>query len=104
MSKHYVGEIGTDILLDCGTDISDAVQQEIWYRKPGAVAMGSWTGALFSSHSTETGAAGTNFISYTLAAGDLDLPGDWRFQAYIATAVGTWWGDMIKETIYDKME
>ena len=104
MGKHYINEIGTDILLDCGVSISDAVVQQIKYRKPDAVTSGSWTGSLYSSYSESAVAVGTYFVKYTTVVGDLNQSGTWKLQSYIATATGTWWGETVDAIIYGEFE
>jgi len=104
MIKHYVHEAGTSVVLDTGVLIGSAVTQYIYYRKPDGVTSGTWTASLFSSYSQIAGATGTYFVSHTLAAGDLDQPGEWRFQAYVAAIGGTWWGELVKQNIYDLYE
>ena len=103
MGKHYLNEVGTDVILDCGVDIGDAGSTPfIYYRKPDtANTVGSWAGVLYNSYSTLAKATGTYFLKYTLEAGDLDTAGDWRFQAWVPTSTGTWYGETAKETIYD---
>lgn len=103
MSKLYINTIGTDILLDTGIDLSDIAVQQIWYRT-GAEVIGSWAGSLFSSYSKLAGNIGTYFVKYTLAAGDISDAGAWRFQAYVANTAGTWWGEMIEETVFNELE
>jgi len=104
MAKHYIGEIGTDFLFDCGVSVSDATVQQIWYKKPDGSVQGSWGGSLYDSYSESAGLTGTYYVKYTTAVGDLDVGGLWEFQSYIATAAGTWWGETVQETIYDKFE
>jgi hypothetical protein len=104
MSKHYVNEIGTDFIIDCGVDLTNTTVQQIWYRKPDNSTIGSWSGSLYNSYSLLAKATGTYFVKYTLASGNLDTAGEWRFQAYIANSTGTWWGETVKEVICDKFE
>jgi hypothetical protein len=106
MSKHTVGEIGTDLILDTGVLIGSATSQYIKYRKPDGITEGSWAASLYSSYSllADPAAIGTYFLKHTIASGDFDTPGEWRFQAFIGTSTGTWFGEAVKETIYDKFE
>ncbi len=104
MTKHYVGEAGTNLILDTGVLIGSATQQYITYRKPDGVTIGSFSGSLFSSYSQLAATIGTYFVSHTLAATDLDQPGEWRFQAYVGAVGGTWHGEMVKINIYDLYE
>jgi len=103
--KHYKNEVGTDIILDTGVLIGTATFQFINYEKPGGSVQGSWLGELYSSTSKLAGnLVGTYFVKYTLDAGDLDVSGDWKFQAWIGAIDGTWFGETVEENIYDQFE
>lgn len=102
--KHYKNEVGTAILLDCGISVGDATVAQIWYKKPDGSAAGSWDASLYDSYSEEAGAVGTYYVKYTTVYSDLDITGDWEFQAYISTAAGTWWGETVQERVYDYFE
>jgi hypothetical protein len=82
MSKHYIGEIGTDIILNCGTDISAATAVYIKYQKPDGTS-GSWAGTKYN----------TNYVKYTLLANDIGVAGRWVFQAYITSTLWTGYGE-----------
>ena len=113
MGKHTKGEIGTDILIDTGVDLTGQILQ-IWFKKPGVdlsgalATTGMWDGNLFGSFSNITGDIGSYFIKYTTADGDLDTAGEWTFQAYVVSTAGgqqgTWWGEPINENILDVLE
>jgi len=103
MGKHYINEIGTEILLDVGVDITDAGFAHVTYKKPDGTTTGTWVGAIYSSYSEEAQAIGYYFIKYTLLSGDLDQSGEWKFQAFLATTSGiqgTWYGETASETIF----
>ena len=104
MSKHYVGEAGTNLILDTGTNIASATQQYITYRKPDGVTTGSFSASLYSSYSQLASAIGTYLILYTLIASDLDQSGEWRFQAYVGAIGSTWNGETVKVNIYGAYE
>lgn len=104
MSKHYVAETGTELILDTGVLIGSATAQYIKYRKPDGVTEGSWAASLYSSYSTLAATIGTYLIKHTLAVTDLDTPGEWRVHAYIGSTTGTWLGEMQKLNIYDEFE
>lgn len=106
MGRHFKGEIGTDVLLDTGIDLSAFGVVQIWWKDPAEV-VGSWVGAVFSSYSNLAKTAATSFIKYTLTDGDLDTAGTWRFQAYAVdtgSPGGTWWGEPADELIYDQFQ
>ena len=104
MIKHYVGEAGTSLILDTGVLIGSATAQHIKYKKPDGLTTGSFTASLYSSYSELASATGTYLINRTLTTSDFDQSGEWRFQAYVASASGTWYGEMVKVNIYDLYE
>lgn len=103
MSKHYVNETGTDLILDLGVDIGTVAASFINYKKPGGTT-GSWPASLYSSHSELAGVVGTYLLKRTLVYGDLDVSGEWIFQGYVAAATGTWWGEAVRVNIYGQFE
>lgn len=104
MTKHYVGEAGTSLILDTGVLIGSATEQYIKYRKPDGTTTGSFAASLYSSYSQLAAATGTYLITHTLAATDFDTPGEWRFQAYVGAIGGTWFGELVKLTVFDIYE
>lgn len=104
MIKHYVGESGTDIILDTGILVGSAPDLRILFRKPDGVTTGSFAGSAYSSYSQLALAIGTYFIRKTLTVTDITIPGEWRFQAYVGAVDGTWYGELTKINIYDLYE
>lgn len=72
MNKVYVGDIGTEIILDCGSNITTATVLQIRAQKPSGAVV-TWTAAI----------SGTNSVRYVVASGDLDEAGAWILQAYV---------------------
>ncbi len=72
MTSLFVGDVGTEIVLDCGRDLSSANVMNIVARNPLGVRI-TWPASL----------DGTNSIKYTTTAGDIDVDGIWHLQAYI---------------------
>jgi hypothetical protein len=103
MSKHFKNETGTDLILDTGILVGSAVDHYIRYQKPSGV-VGSFAADVYSSYSDLASATGTYLLKHTLAYADLSEAGEWRFQAHIGAADGTWWGETAKENIYDAFE
>lgn len=68
----FVGDVGTEIVVDCGTDVSSATVRSIVIRKPNG-AMEVWPAV----------ADGTTAIKHVTVDGDLDVPGVWKLQAAI---------------------
>jgi len=80
--KHYVGEIGTEILVDCGSDISGASQVSLEVKKPDNTKV-SWNASI----------EGTNYLKYIAVSGDLDIPGRYYLQASLTLAGWTGLGE-----------
>ena len=89
MSKVYVGDTGTRITLDCGTDISGATARSIEVLKPGGDAV-SWTAQ----------ASGTTGIYFDTVADSLDKPGTWKLQAKITIGTNVWLGEVATLQVY----
>ena len=75
----FVGDVGTEIALDCGTALSTASVRRIIAKKPNGTRV-TWTAV----------ADGTNGIKYVTQANDLDVAGTWQLQAYVE--LPTWKG------------
>ena len=103
MSKHYVGETGTELILDTGILIGSATSQYVKTLNPAKVE-GTFTASLYSSYSELAGLTGTYLLKHTLATSDFSIPGKWKFQAFIGTASGTWYGETVDLIIYDDFQ
>lgn len=104
MAKHYVGEIGTEVYLDTGLDLTNAINVAVKYRKPDAVTNGTWTGEVYSSYSALAQSTGTYYVKKTVASGDFDTSGNWKMQAFVAMTTGTWYGETFDLNIYGAFE
>jgi len=71
MAKIYVDNVGGVILLDTKTDISTATGIVIKVKKPDN-SKTEWSSAAYN----------TTFVKYTLTADDVNMPGDYKVQAY----------------------
>ena len=103
MAKHYLHETGSDFVLDTGINVGTVSDKMIYYKKPSGLE-GSWAASLYSSYSSLAEINGTYLIKHTLAYIDFDISGEWKFNAWVAAADGTWWGETVKLNIYDKYE
>lgn len=90
MSKTYVGDAGTRITLDCGTDISTSSARTIEVRKPSG-ATASWAATL---------TADNEGVYYDTAADTLDQPGTWMLQAKVTIGTGVWLGETVTLQVY----
>lgn len=82
MTKVYVGDTGTALVLDTGQSLAGATAVSIEARKPNGTAV-SWAGAVFE----------TTKVRYISQAGTFDQAGDWKLQAYVQLPSGTWRGE-----------
>jgi len=103
MSKHYVNETGTYLRLDTGINIGTAPDYHIRAKNPAGV-VSTFTADLYSSYSSIALATDTYFVSRTLQYTDLNVSGLWEFQAYVAGADGTWWGETVQLNVYAAFE
>ena len=72
MTQVFTGDIGTEVVLDCGTPLATAIVMQIRARGPK------------NSRKTFTATLeAPNSIVYSLLSGDLDQPGLWKLQAYV---------------------
>jgi hypothetical protein len=77
--KVYVGDVGTDIIVDCGQDISGATSTSLEVNKPDGTNV-SWTATIYQS----------NYLKYTIIADDFDQEGIYRVQSKLT--LGGWTG------------
>ncbi len=89
MNKIYVGDFGTEFLLDTGVDITSATTVEIHFEKPNET-IGKWVGVV--KNKTK--------IQYITKQGDLNQEGQWKLQAYVVFSSGTWRGEVATFKIY----
>ena len=79
MEKHYVEEIGTDILVDVGTDVTGATDLKLKVEKPDGTTA-EWTAIV----------DGTDYLKHTTISTDFDQAGLYRLQASLT--IGGWVG------------
>ena len=83
MTTILVNDVGTEIIVDCGVNVSTATVRKIYVRSP--------TGA---KKNWNASAEGTTAIKYALIEGDIDISGEWELQSYIEMpgwkGRGTW--------------
>lgn len=103
MTKHYVGEAGIDLVLDCGVNVGTVDWKFVVYKKPSGVT-GSWTADLYDTYSTLAGVTGTYLLKHTLTTTDFNEPGRWLFHAHVGAADGTWMGERVEYTVFDQFE
>lgn len=88
MTTVFVGDEGTEVVLDCGTNVSTATVRSIVVRKPDGTKV-TW-GAV---------AEGANSVRYVTVTGDIDMAGNWKLQAYIEMPGWKGFGDVSTLTV-----
>lgn len=76
-SKYYVGDVGTQLLIDTCTALAAATSVALQVRKPDGTTV-TWTGAV----------SGLTSIAYVTQANDWDQAGTYYLQAYVQFAGG----------------
>ena len=89
MTKHYVGEIGTVIIVDCGVDITGATPTTIKVKKPDGTEV-EWTATIYDS----------NYLKYTTISGDFDQSGTYVLQASLTLTGWIGLGDVATFEVY----
>ena len=102
MNKHYINEVGTDLVFDTGVDIGTATEVFLRYSNP--TGSGVWTATKYSSYSEIAGAIGTYFVKYTLASTSFNVSGKWEFQPHVGAVDGTWYGETVGMEVFAQFE
>lgn len=92
MSKAYVGDIGTIIQLDVGTNVTGATSITVECIKPSGI----------ESHWPAVIGVNPNTIEHTILPGEFDEVGVYLIQAKLSLGSGTWRGETVKLTVFDK--
>jgi hypothetical protein len=94
MSKVYVGDVGTVIVLDCKISLSAALSLIIVAKKPNGDIV-EWTA---EKNITEDDTS----LKYAVLQGDLDIPGTWELQAKVTLPTWEGLGDTSKMRVYER--
>lgn len=89
MTAIFVGDVGTEFILDCGVDISTATVRKIIVRKPVTGQRVEWNAV----------AEGTNSIKYVTVDGDISAAGIMTVQAYIEMPTWKGYGNKVNVTV-----
>lgn len=87
MTTMFVGDEGTEIILNCGVDVTATTVRRIIARKPGGAKV-VWEAML----------EGTTSIKYVAQAADLTA-GRWEFQAYVEMPGWKGFGEIAEHTV-----
>ena len=89
-SRYYVGDIGTEVLVDTCVDVTTATLLQIRVNKPDGTTV-VWTGTVYD----------TTKIRYVIQDGDWDQEGQYRYQAYVEMPGWRGRGETATQKIYD---
>jgi hypothetical protein len=90
MSKYYIGDIGTEIEVTVGSDISTATEFKLKVKKPSG-KLAEWECELGS-----VGVGGITTLVYIVKDGDWDESGYYDLQAYVVMPSWSGLGDTVK--------
>jgi hypothetical protein len=89
MTKVYVGDIGTDIILDTTHSLVAATAVSIEVLKPDSTTA-SWAASVTA----------TTKVHFVSVAGTFDVAGIYRLQAKATLPSGVWLGETVELTVY----
>jgi hypothetical protein len=93
LSKVYLGDTGTLLVLDTLQSLAGATAVSIEARRPNGTTV-SWAGTVVESTK----------VQHTSLAGTFDLAGDWKLQARVTLPTGTWAGEAVALRVYRLFE
>ena len=106
-NKIYVGDVGTEIILDTGSDISTATVTQILWKSPKGKS-GTWNAVLLKDdgevYDPNVDSQVVTKIRYITKVNDIDVAGQWRLQAKIALPAWSGRGETAAFVVYDQME
>lgn len=91
--KRYVDEIGTEVIVDCGRNITSAELLEIKVKKPDGT-LATWTAEVYTANKTK--------IRYVTVAGDFDQSGQYEVQSHVKMSGWDGLGATAQFEVYDK--
>jgi len=89
MGKHYVGDVGTIIMVDCGTTISGATGLILNVKKPDGTTV-EWSATI----------DGTDYLKHTTISTDFDQAGLYYLQASLTISGWAGLGETAEFMVY----
>lgn len=91
-NKIYQGDVGTELLVNCGSDISGADIHELVVRKPDGTEV-NWVCTIVN----------LKYLKYIIQVGDFDQVGQYKLQSHIRIpASGEWLGETTTFKVFKK--
>ena len=96
LEKHYVGEYGTLLIVNCGTDTSLATGCYLNVIKPDGTTV-KWTATPYIYNGV------SNYLSYVIQQNDLSISGNYLVNpfAYLPGSGWVGFGTTVNFTVYD---
>jgi hypothetical protein len=91
--QHYVGEIGTRVIVDCGQPLTTATEVSLDVLKPDGTSV-VWAATVHE----------TNYLLHATVEGDFDIPGRYSLQSFVKTADGEWPGNTATFVVKDRFK
>ena len=89
--KYFVGDVGTDVIVNCGVDISGSSNRKLLVKKPSGTEV-EWTPAnVYQS----------NYLRYTIGSADFNEAGTYQLQSFLTLSSWTGRGELAEFRIYD---
>ena len=90
----YIDDIGTEVVLDTGVDITSATTHVIAVKKPGATSTLEWPAEIFE----------TTKLKYIVQGGDIDVAGDYLLMAKVVLPGWSGHGSAVAMTVSELWE
>jgi len=91
MSKYYVGDKGTEVLVDTGSLVDTATTMQLLVKKPSGKEV-TWTATLGPPNAQGE----FTKLKYIIKVDDWDEPGFYTLQSYVVLPAWTGRGDSVK--------
>ena len=91
--KPYVGDIGTVIIVNCGSAITGATTKDLKVKKPDGTIV-TWTAEIYL----------INYLRYVIVDGDFNQEGMYYLQASVVVGGWTGLGETVDFRVYDPYE
>jgi len=95
--KHYMNEVGTQIIVDCGQDISAASTYKLSVRKPDGTVF-TWNPTIVTIESNP------NYLLYLTRVGDFDQIGVYSIQPYLVLPTWTGRGETVTFEVFGNFD
>jgi len=93
--KHYVGEVGTELVVRCGRDLTGAASLKLSVKRPDGSVV-EWT--------AEQAYQRKDSIRYITKPGDFTVPGEYQLQSKVYLNGWLGKGKTTKFLIYNRFE